>query len=213
MSNTAVKLGDRVRHSTRPEWGVGTVIKVEQNAANGAYTPRVTVRFPNTGIKVLAALPIPLDVVNDEDDAYAGEGEQTTALATAFESPDWLAPVAQKKALQAMTSLPMSVRDPFLSVRERLKSTLELYRRFDRTGAKLVDWAVAQTRMNDPLSRFTRQELEQYFDRWALERDSHLARLHEEARREPGMLEQVDELLRQAPPAARHALRQRNGGR
>jgi hypothetical protein len=211
MSNTAVKLGDRVRHSTRPEWGVGTVIKVEQNAANGAYTPRVTVRFPNTGIKVLAALPIPLEIVTEENDEGTHDGEQTTALATAFESPDWLAPVAQKKAMQAMTSLPIAARDPFLSVRDRLKNTLDLYR-FDRAG-KLVDWAVAQTRMDDPLSRFTRHELEQYFDRWAAERDSHLARLHEEAKREAGMLEQVDDLLRNAPPAARHVLRQRNGGR
>ncbi len=211
MSQTALKLGDRVRHSTRPEWGVGTIIKVEQNVANGAMTPRVTVRFPTTGIKVLAALPIPLELANEGGASPDGASEEDSDRTTAFDSPDWLAPVAQKKALQVMTSLPPAVRDPFLSVRDRVKHTLDLYR-FDRAG-KLVDWAVAQTRLNDPLSRFTRHELEQFFDRWAIERDQHLAKLIEECKREPEQAEEVEALMRSAPPAARQALRSRNAGR
>lgn len=212
MSNTAVKLGDSVRHTARPEWGIGTVIKVEQAAANGTMTPRVTVRFPNIGIKILAVLPIPLEVVKGEGVLDHEDAEHVDALTTAFESPDWLAPVAQKKAMQAMTILPLAVRDAFLSIRDRIKATLDLYR-FDRSGAKLMDWAVAQTRMNDPLSKFTRQELEQYFDRWALERDNHLAKLIEEAKREPSVNGEIESMLAKAPPAARHVVRQRIANR
>lgn len=211
MSQPGVKLGDRVRHSSRPEWGVGTVIKVEQSAANGAMTPRVTVRFPNTGIKVLAALPIPLEVVTDEGDEPVDD-ERAIALASAFDAPDWLAPVAQKKALEAMMHLSMAVRDPFLSVRDRLKNTLDLYR-FERTGSELIDWAVAQTRLDDPLSRFTRHELEQYFDRWAHERENHLKKLLGEARRDPEVTGELDELLKRAPARAQQVMRQHIGGR
>jgi len=188
------------------------VIKVEQNAANGSMTPRVTVRFPNTGIKVLAALPIPLEVVNGNAVDRSDDGEHVSALATAFESPDWLAPVAQKNALKAMTILPMAVRDPFLSTRERLKNTLELYR-FDRTAGKLIDWAVAQTRMNDPLSKFTRHELEEYFDRWAQERDAHFNKLMDEVRREPELVAEIESVIERAPAQAQRMVRQRISSR
>jgi len=211
MSHIHVKLGDHVRHTARPEWGTGTVMKVEPTASNGAMTPRITVRFPHVGIKILSVLPIPLEVVTTGSEAATDQSEHGIALASAFDSPEWLAPMAQKKAMQAMTMLPESVRDPFVGVVQRVKATLELYR-FDR-GAKLMDWAVAQTRMNDPLSKFTRHELEQFFDRWAIERDAHLVKLLDEAKREPGCSEPAERLLAAGPSAARHAVRQRIANR
>ena len=53
MSMDTFEFGDQVRHPERPEWGVGTVSKVEVTPVGGTPTQRITVRFPNAGIKVL----------------------------------------------------------------------------------------------------------------------------------------------------------------
>ena len=67
-----------------------------------------------------------------------------------------------------------------------------------------MDWAVAQTGLDDPLSRFTRHELEQHFDRWAYEREQHLSKLLQEARLEPAT---VNNALKNALPSAQSAVR------
>jgi hypothetical protein len=111
--------------------------------------------------------------------------------------------VADRKVKESMITLPQDVRDPFNSLAKRLEMTMGLFR-FDRSGRGLMDWAVAQTGLNDPLSRFTRHELEQFFDRWVFERDQHLAKLLQEARTE---MATVAEAVKKAPPAAQHAVR------
>ena len=74
-----------------------------------------------------------------------------------------------------------------------------------------MDWAVAQTGLDDPLTRFTRQELEQRFDRWAFERDTYLAKLLQEARTSGSMgngdSAMLNALLKTAPPAAQDTVR------
>jgi hypothetical protein len=85
----------------------------------------------------------------------------------------------------------------------RLNLTLGLYR-FHKSGHSLVDWAVAQSGMADPLTRFTRQELEQLFDRWAYERDVHLSRLLQDARNEQAI---VAAAVKTAPKPAQDAVR------
>ncbi len=115
----------------------------------------------------------------------------------------WLAPMAHRKVEEVMIGLPEEAKDPFTSLKRRLKFTLDLYR-FDSSGRGLIDWAVAQSGLDDPLGRFSRQELEQLFDRWAVERDSHLRRLLDEARSEQAM---VRELVSQAPSSAQQSVR------
>jgi hypothetical protein len=58
---------------------------------------------------------------------------------------------------------------------------------------------VAQSGLDDPLSRFNRIELEAFHKNWALERDLALTRLVNEFRRRR---EPVDALLADAPRSA-----------
>ena len=111
-----------------------------------------------------------------------------------------------------MISLPADVRDPFNSLQKRLTLTMGLYR-FDRSGRGLKDWAVAQTGLDDPLSKFTRHELEQKFDRWAWERDSHLIKLVQEARAPGNDPAIINAALKAAPPNAQDTVRRLTMGR
>jgi hypothetical protein len=203
MSNQRFEFGDRVRHTKRPEWGIGSVVKTEAVTINGQAGQRVSVRFPGQGLKTLNTVYAELERVEDAAAPLNGENVSTVRDWDRLSQSDWLAPVAQRKIEEAMISLPADVRDPFNSVRRRLVLSLDLYR-FDRSGRGLIDWAIAQTGMQDPLSRFSRHELEQFFDRWAFERDMHLGRLLQEAEAESI---EVDALLSRAPRSARAAVR------
>lgn len=205
MMSTRFEFGDRVRHVRRPEWGIGSVMKVERTAQNGIESQRLSIRFPNVGVKVLNTAQAELErCVAAEREAFTGdENHPPAALYEHVESQNWLAGVAQKKITEAMTSLPPEARDPFASLKRRLEFTLDLYR-FDRTGGKLLDWAVAQTGLSDPMTKFNRHELEQLFDRWAHERDLHLVRLLEDARHEQPTVQQA---LANARPEAQRAVR------
>ncbi|TVQ51672.1 MAG: DUF3553 domain-containing protein [Phycisphaerales bacterium] len=211
MAEHRFEYGNQVRHVKRPEWGVGAVIKAEDTSVNGEPLQRITVKFPNAGLKRLVSAHALLQRVESKQqgetvglDSASSPDELSTQLALLDrQSDDWLSPVAQRKILEFMTTLPEEIRDPFNSLRKRLVATLNLYR-FDRSGRGLIDWAVAQSGLSDPLSRFSRQELEQYFERWVRERDQHLDRLLQQARDEPGM---VREVTAAAPAAAQRVLR------
>ncbi len=204
MSNERFSFGDRVRHSNRPEWGIGSVVRVEELPMNGTSSQRLQVRFPGAGVKTLSAGHAPLERVTDEapppgrDDA-----PNQVRLWDKVGETDWLAGVARKRIEESMISLPSEASDPFRDITQRIRFTVRLYR-FERTGRGLVDWAVAQTGLDDPLSRFNRHELEQFYDRWAFEREAHLGRLVREAAdaRIP-----IGDIVEEAPPAARKVLR------
>ena len=106
-----------------------------------------------------------------------------------------------------MTGLPPAATDPFLSLRRRLENTLALYR-FDPAGGKLIDWAIAQSGVEDPMTRFNRNQLEQFWQRWKFELDAHLTRLLGEARRDPSSLSGA---MQKAPPAAQRAVQKLQG--
>jgi hypothetical protein len=208
MSEDRYAFGDRVRHAKRPEWGIGSVVKAEHgavNGQNGQNGQRLSVRFPGVGVKTFVTGHAELQrVTEDVGEVHAdGTSDHPVRLWDRIADAEWLAPVAQRKIEEAMISLPSEARDPFRTAEQRLTYTLSLYR-FDRTGRGLVDWAIAQTGLDDPLSRFNRHELEQYFDRWAFERDAHLGRVLQEFDGDPARL---DALLAKAPPAARKAVR------
>jgi len=205
MSDERFEFGDRVRNAKRPEWGIGSVVKAENVTVNGRASQRLSVRFPGVGVKVLNTAQARLQHVADQPAGLPGDPDADDHPVRVWDKvgrAEWLAPVAQRKIEQAMISLPVEARDPFNGLGHRLEVTLGLYR-FDRTGAGLIQWALAQTGLDDPLSRFSRHELEQFFDRWAFERDAHLQRLIEEAGRDQRVVESA---LAQAPPAAKAAV-------
>lgn len=184
-------LGDKVVHASKPEWGVGEVRSCEAINHNGTQAQRVTVRFDRAGVKTLSTVYADLRAVGadfaiPESATPSEEGEGSAEL------------------LRRMTELPDAATDPFRSRRARMDATLKLYR-FAGTGASLLDWAAAQSGLKDPLSRFNRHELEQFFERFRVGLDNHLKRLAQELRREdPGALA---ELAVAAPAAAQQALK------
>ncbi|MHC5024768.1 MAG: DUF3553 domain-containing protein [Planctomycetota bacterium] len=201
--------GDRVRHASRPEWGTGTVVRAEDVTNNGHFSQRIAVRFANAGLKTLNTAHAAIERCSDESEPVIEDDRVKVSDLEGLEQSEWLAPVAERKIQEAMTALPTAVRDPFNSLARRIALTVDLYR-FDRSGASLVDWAVAQTGLDDPLTRFTRHELEVHFDRWALDRDAHLRALLQEASHDAAALE---EGLAKAPEAGRDAVRRLSASR
>ena len=210
MSSRKFEYGDRVRHARRPEWGIGSIIKTEEMTLDDRQAQRVSVRFPNAGLKTISTAHAELQLVNADSGPEMDEAP-THPLGgwDKMKESDWLSEVAQKKVVEAMISLAPEARDPFMSPQKRLEVCLDLYR-FDRTGRSLVDWAIAQSGLPDPLSRFTRHELEVFFDRWAAQRDEHMGRLLQEVH--VGR-DEVAKLVESAPPGARDAVRRLTAAR
>ena len=207
MTQEKFAFGDQVRHPTRPEWGVGSVTKVEAVTVDGRPAQRLSVRFPGQGVKMLNTGYV--DLVRGDDaggsDILGGpavhEAPAASVIRALADGGDWLAEINIRRIEEAMRELPEIACDPFASPQRRIKATLALYR-FDRTGHGLVAWAVAQTGLEDPLTRFNRHELEHFFDRWATERDAHLSRLIAES----GLTSrELDECMAGAPQAALRA--------
>lgn len=212
MSNHIYQFGDKVLHTKRPEWGIGSVSKVEESLINGERAQRLTIRFPNAGLKTIVAATgngLSPDLKKIEDNSQAHVNGEATPSDSSVEQwmrmsqSEWLNPLAQRKIREAMTRVPEDCTDAFISLRRRLTNTFALYK-FDKSGRGLIDWAVAQSGLDDPLSRFTRQELEQLFDRWASEREAHLAKLLHSTHDDKALLR---EALAEAPRSAQAAVK------
>lgn len=202
--------GDRVRHQKRPEWGIGRIDRVENTAIGGTPAQRLIIRFPNAGLKTLSTLGAALALVSESEAANNGSdlhGPQTLVEMEQHSESGWLGEISKQRPEDAMINLPPEATDPFAGGEARLRATLDLYR-FEPTGGSLIDWAVARSGLDDPLSRFTRQELEQFFERWVFLRDRQLEKLVAQA--QPGL---VEKMLADAPPAARRAVAARHGRR
>ena len=65
MSNPTFSKGDRVLHTERPEWGIGAIVKAERLTVNDQPAQRLTVRFPNAGLKTLSTSHATLQLVTD----------------------------------------------------------------------------------------------------------------------------------------------------
>ena len=175
MFDAVWKSGDRVVHTARPEWGLGRVLSATSIREDGKDAQRVTVRFDRAGTKTLStavarlaqADSVPVQVFAAEDQA-----------------PDPFSQALDKAALAAqLHALPEPATDPFLPLARRLEHTSALYR-FESHGKSLLDWAAAQSGLTDPLSAFSRHDLEEAFRRFRQNLDAHLAKLVSQARRE-----------------------------
>ena len=168
--------GMQVRHRQRPEWGAGNVTRVETLTRAGNRDQRLWIKFGAAGLKTLLASAADLEAVEG-----TGAAEHTFAAREIASEGGWLGQIAKKRPEQAMSELPPDATDPFLTPERRLKNLLGLFR-FDG-ATKLIDWAVAQSGLDDPLSRFNRTELEAFYKEWSRERDTQLFRLVNEFRR------------------------------
>jgi hypothetical protein len=224
--------GDRVVHAGKPEWGVGVVSKARNTMHEGSLCQSVTVRFERGGLKTLStafaelvperehepAAPQP-DIMPHAEDSDGGRGGAGSAGHANGEAParelaehtgSWLDQASGVAPDKAMARLPESCTDPFLSLERRVENTLKQFR-FTPTGGSLLDWAAAQTGLADPLSRFSRQELEQFFRRYADARANHLAELARELSKNDKPA--LNRLMQNAPPVARDVVRRGHAGR
>ena len=193
--------GDRIRHSAKPEWGDGVITAVEPAMLEGKPTQRLTIRFERAGVKKLAAAVASLEPA-DGDSKLKQADEHAAAKAALGQLDD-------SKIIEVLTQVPEPARDPFRSLADRFRATLDLYR-FSGEGASLLDWAAMQTGLKDPLSRFNRHDLERFFDRFKRELDAHSRELELEiTRTDPAS---ASEIVAAAPDAAKAAMR-RVGGR
>ncbi|WP_432799255.1 DUF3553 domain-containing protein [Poriferisphaera sp. WC338] len=193
--------GDKLFHLKRPEWGQGVVAQATTITHEGNLAQRLSIDFPNKGRVVINTAVAPL----------ATQGNFTDMNTTGLQekkSGGWLG--ALEKAAGVSTAkelwdLPEKLSDPFLSNMERLVATLETFR-FSTEPRSLIDWAIVQTSLNDPLSKYTRHELEQAFPRFERDRNLHLKTIVIQLKRE-GQLPAVKSLAAKIKhPAAKEAM-------
>jgi len=203
MTATAFKMGDKVRSIKRPEWGEGSIIKLEAINFQGKADHQMYVRFATAGVKTLLASAADLIAANGASDDVMATIHRASTLSEVESKQEagWLGSIERRRPEEVMTSLPPAATDPFLSLRKRLENTVALYR-FDVPSGRLIEWAIAQSGVDDPMSRFNRNQLEGFFQRWKFELDAHFGRLLGEARRDAATLKVVLDL---APQGAKRA--------
>lgn len=211
MSDHVFSFGDRVRNEGSPEWGVGTVTRVQNLVENGRSCQRLSARFERAGLKTLTTAVAKIVPAGDAPaEAAAPVASRNGAPKTARHDAEDTSHLDGRELKEIFGVLPEATRDPFVSLAERLKATIELYK-YEPTGGSLLDWAAVQSRLADPLTRYSRAELEQEFQRFAYERDVQLKKLAGEARRAKDAT--ALSLLASPPKFAAPALKRLNGAR
>jgi len=195
IQNREWAAGERVVHTGRPEWGVGQVVTAEPVVQDGKRCQRLTLRFDRAGTKTLSTAYASLAVAQEGVELPRAVGEI---------APDPLAAASSPLPADWFTQLPEPATDPFSGMKRRLTETLNLYR-FTGHGGSLLDWAAMQTGMKDPLSRYSRHELEVFFKRFQGALDEHLRRLLRDMRKQDPAA--INEVVAAANPAAKTAVR------
>ena len=160
--------GDQIRNTARPEWGVGTVVRLEPGG-------KLAVRFESGGLKQLDPTVAPLAKASGQQSGDQ-TGEPPAAAFFRSEEIALSASARQKVLIEVMTQLPDAVTDPFQPVGSRIRACMSLYR-FGNDSTGLMTWAVAQTGLQDPMDQLPRHDLESLFGRWREVRDRTLREL------------------------------------
>jgi hypothetical protein len=237
MTTREWSYGDKVVHTGKPEWGIGLVTGASGAVHEGKPCQRVVVRFERAGVKTLStafaelkpaseapalALAEPVEVAGGHDAVHAhangvkvgnggtASGNGGGSVTAENGEGGWLEKAGAPSATEVMTRLPDATTDPFATLVLRLKATIALYR-FTDSGGSLLDWAAAQSGLKDPLSRFSRHELEQLFRRFCFVRDEHLKRLVLDLKKQDAAT--LQQILRAAPAPVQQALKRLDVGR
>lgn len=135
-------------------------------------TPQPPLPQPTTAKAAAAVAPAPATAASSSASSNGASGGSGWL--------DAMDPEGSKS--NELWDLPDDLSDPFASLTDRLKATLQTYR-FSTEPRALMDWAIVQTGLNDPLSKYTRSELEQAFPRYVRDRDGHLKDLVRQLKR------------------------------
>lgn len=212
MTQTSFAKGDTIVHTKRPEWGPGVVDDASLIDHEGQRAQRLIVKFANRGTVTLntaiAELVQKDSIQTMPTSSFSSSNSPTSTRKAESNSGGWLGSLTKTDPAKALYSLPDSMNDPFVSTSKRLEIMLDSYRfsTDPRQPRLLLDWAIMQTGMADPLSKYSRQELEQAFPRFARDRDNLLLDTVKQLKRE-GRLDLLAAALKSAKvPAAREAL-------
>lgn len=214
MANRTWTKGDRIVHAAKPEWGTGEVLQSQVAMQDGTTCQQLVVRFDRAGMKTISTAFADLRPANPAFvESVAGVATlpapeprpaSVSVPAPAAEPTADEPPLGGANPVEVMTRLPESVTDPFLPLRKRVLAAVTLYR-FGESPAGLLDWAAIQTGLQDPLSRFNRHQLEDYFGRFKVVLDQQLRKLLKDLRKQdPDYLAEVQA---GASPAGKQALR------
>lgn len=181
-------VGRTVQVAARPEWGAGTVLRVQSTSAAGQPQHRVSIQFA-VGHKQLLIPPGRLV-------APSAEPERT---------PGWIDAVAGATVDDRLRRLPAEATQVLGTLAQRL-AALAPYFGVGDDERSLMRWARAQTGVGDPLSRWTRDELSAALEQFRRHRDSYARELIANARAASGA-DAVDDALAALAPEVREQIR------
>ena len=194
------QMGDRVIHAGQPEWGVGIVSTSSMGDHEGVPCQRLVIRFDRAGLKTVSTAFAKIQAAGDRIGTVP-EKETPNAQSQGESNP--ILKASAREIQQIMVRIPDAAGDPFATPAQRLKATLSLYR-FTDSGGPLIDWAVMQSGISDPLTKFTRHELEDFFGFFEKILWKHLGKMVREARDVPAA--ELVQIRDSAPLAGRQAL-------
>ncbi len=188
LAITSELVGRKVAVPTRPEWGTGTVLRVQSTTVDGAARHRVSVQFP-LGLRTLQVPPAVLVEPRVEPERAAG----------------WLDTVAGRTLDDRLSALPAEITEHLGTPASRVRVIAALYEVDGDDPKSLARWAKRQTNVGDPLSHWTRDELGAAFERFVSERDAVLRGAAAQLRMSEGPAA-VDALLAEFEPAVRQRM-------
>lgn len=205
---TKFKRGDVVVDPRRPEWGDGVVHDAITIINNGQAAQRLGIDFKHYG---RATIVTSTSQLRPKEKPLPMRTIQSSTVTIPPTNGGWLGALTDQNNTDCLTDLPEAMTDPFRSEARRLEVTLDSFR-FSTEAHSLIEWAAAQSGLDDPLSHYSRQELEQSFDRYTRNRDLHLLELVRALKRQNKtiVLEQIlnktkNSTARQALKKARRA--------
>ena len=203
------KVGDKVAHPKKPEWGTGVVVDAQPASHNGVEAQRLRVDFANkrnTTINTAIAPLVSGDQLNANHTPMPKGLGQDMSMSTNTSKPGsgWLDELeGSNGGKRELWDIPDACDDPFSSDEEQLDATLDTFK-YSTDPGPLFKWAVVQTGLDDPLTKYTRVELEQAFPRYTRDRDNRLFELVRLMKRNG----QIDLLRRKAQQCPHRAGRQ-----
>lgn len=154
--DASLQVGQKVVHAAKPDWGVGTILRIEPTQPNGSGPRRVTVQFA-VGSRVVQVPPARLVPPGPAVQRESG----------------WLDKLAGRTLDDALRALPEEVQMHLGAPAQRLALIGRLYEH-DEDGPSLLTWARRQTGIADPLEHWTRDELLSAFADYRRARDAVL---------------------------------------
>ncbi|MBL8880266.1 MAG: DUF3553 domain-containing protein [Phycisphaerales bacterium] len=187
-SNHELVVGATVANAARPDWGVGTILRIEQTRPSGDGPLRVTVQFA-VGSRVVQVPPAVLAPPRQAAQRDAG----------------WLDKLAGKTLDDALRAIPEDIAMHLGLPSEKLRLIARLYA-FDDDPAAIQRWAMRQSGVGDPLQHWTRDELAAAFAGFCRARDEMLRETAGRIRRSDGA-PAIDTALADVPPRAAERMR------